>query len=130
MAAVMLVACGGNETDPASVIEGYIAAYNSGDIDGVMAVFTDQSVVTGHPTQPRIEGLNAIRSNQLDDIRFAAEQNAYTISNVEVSGDTVSWDHVWTSGDGQQFCKNGHLAQIEGDKILTWTWPGGGFGCP
>lgn len=129
-AAVMLVACGDGEADPAAVIEGYIAAYNAGDIDGVMAVFTEESVVTGHPMETRMEGLAAIRAIQLEDLNSAAPENAYTISNVEVTGNAVVWDHIWTSSDGRQFCKQGNEAHIEGDKILTWAWPAGGFDCP
>ncbi len=128
--ALLLVACGGNDADPAGVIDNYVAAYNAGDIDGVMAVFSDQSVVTGHPMQARIEGLAAIRINQADDMRFAASQNAYVISDVKVAYDTVTWDHVWTSSEGQQFCQQGHEALIEEGKILTWAWPDGGFDCP
>ena len=129
-AAVMLVACGNSKTDPATVIEDYIAAYSAGDIDEVMVAFTEESVVTGHPMQARMEGLEAIRTIQVQDLSSAAPLDAYTISNVEVTGDTVVWDHVWTSSDGRQFCQQGNRARIEDDRILTWTWPGGGFDCP
>ena len=129
-AALSLVACGGNGADPGGVIDDYIAAYNAGDIDGVTALFSEESVVTGHPMRGRMEGLAAIRATQVDDMSVAATQNAYTISNVEVTGDTVTWDSVWISIDGEQFCKQGHAAVIKEGKIITWVWPGGGFDCP
>lgn len=129
-AVLALGACGGDDADPAAVIEDYISAYNSGDIDAVMTLFSEESVVTGHPSEARSEGLDAIRSVQEGDIAAAATSNAYTISNVDVSGDTVTWDHVWTNSTGNQFCQQGHDAVIKDGKILTWDWPGGGFSCP
>lgn len=128
--AVLLAGCGDAEAEPASVIERYIAAYNTGDIDGLMAVFSEQSVITGHPMAARAEGLEAIRNMQIQDLNAAAVVDAYSISNVNVSGKTVTWDHVWTSGDGREFCQKGHTARIEDGRILTWTWPSGGFDCP
>ena len=130
VAALILGACGGEDADPAEVVEDYIAAYNAGDIDGVMALFSEESVVTGHPFEARSEGLTAIRAVQVEGRNSAAADEPYTISNIEVTGDTVTWDHVWRSDDGGQFCKQGHTAVISDGKILTWAWPGGGFDCP
>jgi hypothetical protein len=47
---------------------------------------------------------------------------AYTISNIEVTGSTVTWDHVWTRLGREVFCAEGHTAVVEGGKILSWTW--------
>ena len=70
--------------DPAAVIENYRIAYNSGDIDRVMALSSDESVVTDHPIVSRAAGLTAIRNVQLRDIDQAASVDAYTMFNVEV----------------------------------------------
>ena len=129
-AVLILAACGGDDADPAGVIEDYTAAYNAGDIDAVMALFSEESVVTGHPFEASSAGLAAIRAVQVDDINAAATDNPYTISNLDVSGDTVTWDHVWTSADGEQFCQQGHRAVTKDGKILTWAWPDGGGDCP
>ena len=129
-AALIFGACGGDDADPAEVIEDYIAAYNAGDVDAVMVLFSEESVVTGHPFESRSEGLSSIRAVQVRDRNSAATDNPYTISNVEVSGDTVTWDHVWISDDGSQFCMQGHTAVTEDGKILTWSWPTGVFDCP
>ncbi len=116
-------ACGGDDTDPGSTIEAYTAAYNEGDIDGVMVFFSEESVITGHPANDSVVGLTQIRAVHLEDLSFAAEENAYTISHVEVTGDTVTWDHVWVSDEGEKYCQVGHSAVIKDDIILTWTWP-------
>jgi hypothetical protein len=35
---------------PTEVLEAYRVAYNAADMDGVMALFTDESVLVDHPT--------------------------------------------------------------------------------
>ena len=47
--AVMVAACGGANSDPASTMNAYVTAYNSGDLDEIMVFFAEESVVTGHP---------------------------------------------------------------------------------
>lgn len=128
--ALLLGACGGDDADPAATIQDYEAAHNSGDIDAVMELFTDDSVVNGHPFARRSEGLSAIRAVQVDDLAAAAADDAYAFSAVEVSGDTVTWNSEWTSADGGRFCQFGHTAIIEDGKIRMWTWPSGGGDCP
>lgn len=115
--------------DPASTIRAYIDAYNAGDIDAVMALFSDDSVIVGHPFASEQSGLAAIRNIQSMDISAAATENAYTISNVQVTGNTVTWDHIWFNRDGDRFCLDGHSAIVEDGTILSWTWPSGSFEC-
>lgn len=122
-------ACGVEDSDPAAVVEDYQLAYNSGDIDAVMELFTEESVVTGHPFADQSEGLDAIRGVQIEDIASAAGQNAYTFSNVEVDGDRVTWDSQWVNDEGDRFCQTGHSAFIENDRILSWQWPSEGSAC-
>lgn len=115
--------------DPAAVVDQYVAAYNSGDIDAVMAVFTEDSVVFGHPFSPESSGLTAIRGAQASDLAAGASTDAYSISNIEVNGDTVTWDHVWVNNQGEEFCQKGQSAVIKDGKILTWTWPSSDSAC-
>ncbi len=117
-----------NESYSGAVIAAYIAAYNSGDIDRVMSMFSEASVVTGHPFADSPTGLAAIRSIQLADLASAGP-DAYTISNVEVTGDTVTWDHVWTNSNGTDYCQFGQNAVVESGSILSWTWPTDGGEC-
>ena len=111
---------------PSATINDYVDAYNDGNIDEIMALFTEQSVITGHPFNfGGVTGIGAIRGLQEMDLRAAATENAYTISNVAVSGNTVTWDHVWIGRDGDQFCKQGHSAVVMDSKILSWDWGAG-----
>jgi uncharacterized protein (TIGR02246 family) len=132
--AVTAAGCSSDSDDAANesaaVVEQYVAAYNSGDIDAVMAVFTEDSVVYGHPFSPESAGLAAIRTAQTMDLAAGASTDAYSISNVEVDGDTVTWDHVWVNKAGENFCQEGQSAVIKDDRMLTWTWPSSGSACP
>ena len=128
-AILVLAGCGDDDNDdvsasqPAEVIEHYQIAYNDGDLDAVMVLFSEDSVLSGHPlaSEP-VAGLDAIRSHHLTDMSTAAETDAYTPSNVEVSGDTVTWDHVWTNTAGTDWCAEGNTALITNGQILTWTF--------
>ena len=114
---------------PSQTISAYVTAYNGHDIDAVMAFFTEESVVTDHPFAVEAAGLSSIRILHSEDMAAAAESNAYRISNVEVTGNTVTWDHVWTNDGGTRYCQQGESAIIEDGTILTWTWPAEEFSC-
>jgi len=114
---------------PNDVIEDYVSAYNAGDIDEVMSFFDEDSVIIGHPFAARSEGVEQIRGVMVADLSEAADTNAYTISNLEATGNTVTWDHRWTNRRGAEFCGTGHSTRIDNGKIDTWTWPSW-FDCP
>jgi hypothetical protein len=119
----------GSSDDPAATIEDYRTAYNAGDVDGVMALFSEESVMTGNSFFESA-GLTEIRAVWVEDINAAATEDAYTISNVEVTGNTVTWDQVWISGAGDKNCIEGQSAVIEDGKILLWTWSSRDVSCP
>ncbi len=134
IAVVMAVAltaagCSSDSDEPADVLNDFVAAYNSGDLESVMVFFTEESSITGHPFNSNASGLTVIRALHVEDMAAAADADAYSISNVKVTGDTVTWDHVWVNSSGERFCKTGQSAVIEDGKIVSWTWPGGGFSC-
>ena len=123
---MMIAACGGDGADAESTLNAYVAAYNSGDIDQLMTVFSEESEIVDHPFSGLVAGLEEIRSVHVEEFEFSAAENAYTVSNVEVLDNSVTWDHVWVNGGGDSYCMEGHTAVVEGGKILTWTWPNGG----
>jgi len=128
-----VVACSDDapSADPESTIEKYIETYNADDIDGIMELFSDESVITDHPFSGSSTGLTAIRALHVQDRAAAASENAYTISNIEVTGTTVTWDHTWTNNAGDTYCPPGpNTAVVEDGIILSWTWTDtGGAGC-
>jgi hypothetical protein len=118
LAVLAIGACGGDDADPGETVQAYIDAYNIRDIDAVMAVFADDAVITNHPFASRIEGAEAIRSLQVDDFQAAGSDNAYEISDLEVSGDTVTWNHVWLD----RCTGTGNEAVVENGKIVSWEF--------
>ena len=117
---LVLSACTGDdggEDDPGAVIESYIEAYNDGDFDAVMTHFVAESTIAGHPTDfdPVATDIYSIRTLHKQDLSFGEQ---YKISNVEVDGDTVTWNSVW----GEDGCVKGHTAVITGGRILSWIW--------
>ncbi len=122
--ALAAAGCSSNSGEPADVIHAYVAAYNSGDLDAVVAVFADDASITGHPSNSggRL-GQEFVRALHFQDLTYG---NGYTVSNVETSGNTVTWDSVWGNGIG---CVEGHTSVVEGDKIVSWVW-GTEFDCP
>ena len=116
--------------DPqAAVIVSMVEAYNAGDIDALVELFSDESVIENHPFSPRTVGPAPIRVLMTQDRDSAASQDPYTIENLQVEGNVVTWDHRWTREDFEVFCKRGQSATIENGKIITWTWSVGSFDC-
>lgn len=127
---LIVAACTANGTDPASTLDAYVAAYNTADVDAVMEVFSEESQIFDHPFGDTVSGLDEIRRVHIDEFEFSADQDAYTFSNVEVSGSAVIWDHVWVNAGGDRYCIEGNTAVVEEGKILTWTWPNDGIAEP
>jgi hypothetical protein len=42
--------------------------------------------------------------------------------NIEVSGDTVTFDNIFINGSGQCFSSTGSVMTVEGDKIALIVW--------
>lgn len=132
-APVLSAACGQEEgsdsttpSDPAAVVEGYVAAYNARDIDRVMTFFDDEAVIVGVEARgggsDRIEGAAAIRAGTLDEFTVHAPGGeAYSISNLVVTGNAVTWDHLFT-GIAHTCLGAGNEAVIEHGKIVVWTF--------
>jgi uncharacterized protein (TIGR02246 family) len=123
----VVTACNSTQSDPAATIEAYVAAYNAADVDAIVELFDENAVITNHPGGT-FTGTEQIRSLHEGGGADGADGTvAYTISNIEVSGNTVTWDHVWSgeedNGEPFQSCVEGHTATVEDGQIVSWTWP-------
>ena len=127
---LLAAACGGNDGDPAAVIESYVSAYNARDVSAVMGHFNGDSVIVGHPVLGDVSGIEAIRSLHITEIAAADPDTPLSISKLRVEGDTVTWNDRWTSIDGDELCADGHRAAVAEGRIQTWTWPGTLLSCP
>jgi len=126
-AGLVLAGCSGDDgsgssgaLDPAEVVEGYVAAYNAQDIDRVMTFFADDAVIV--EGAERIEGAEAIRAGELAKFEVHAPGGeAYSVSNLVVTGDTVTWDHLF-QGTAHTCVGTGDEAVVEDGKIVMWTF--------
>jgi hypothetical protein len=126
--ALLIGACAEGDTDPASTMTAYVTAYNSGDIDEIMTFFSDESAITGHPYYVEATGLDGIRELHIVDRQEAAVEDPYMISNLEVADDTVTWNQIWVSNTGQEYCHEGQSAVVKDGTILFWDLSSG-FHC-
>lgn len=120
--AVAASACSGADVGPEQVIRSYADAYNANDVDGLTELFAEDALMTGHPFGAHADGIDTILNVHAADRAIAAVETPYEISNIEVTGNTVSWDHVWTNRDGSDYCAEGHSAVVEGGKIVLWEF--------
>ena len=116
---------------PEEVVEAYRLAYNADEIDGVMALFSEESILVDHPTAlfggvgdggNTLTGLDEIRQANAQDRTSAADGGAYEFLDVEVSGDTITWDHTWEGVNGAEWCGEGHNAVIVDRVFVTWNY--------
>ena len=122
---VLAAGCAGDDADPADVLQAYVDAYNVHDLDGVVAVFAEDAVVTGHPLDgrnSRATGLEEIRDLESRDMSLSVATDAYEMTDVEVSGNRVSFGHIIHHRSGACFAGAGHSLVVEGDKIVRWDW--------
>ena len=131
---LVLAACGGGdsgsaaasspdavaeESDPAAVVAGYFDAVRARDIEGAIAFFSEDVVIDRHPfTAGHVEGTDSITSMMRRE-----SGGDYQLSNIQVSGSTITWDHEWSKGSGPSTCTGtGNEAVVEGSKILSWKF--------
>lgn len=128
--AMIASACTAAAAGPEEVLRSYIEAYNANDVDGLEELFAEDALMTGHPFGPHADGVDKILDVHAADRAAASNETPYEISNVEVTGNTVSWDHVWTNGNGASYCAEGHKAVIEDGKIVSWEFAPNPHPCP
>jgi ketosteroid isomerase-like protein len=138
-AAVLLASGDGNDSspaavpassDPAAVVADYLEAWHSEDAEGVVVFYTEDAVIENHPAD--LDGL-ATGKSEILGIETQMNRNQGSTGtmeylNMEVSGDTVTFDNIFINGSGQCFSITGSVLTVEGDKIALVVWgdtPGG-----
>ncbi len=141
--ALLLVDLGGGESLPASpappavtaapalsaaerealeIFERYHTAQNSRDVFTTMSLFTEDSVLNRNGVV--LVGLDAIRDQHEVDFHVAAGSVAVDVSNIEVDGNTVTWDGRVETRDVGTWCTEGATMTIEGDAIVELSYSG------
>ncbi len=131
-AAVVLVmlagSCGddsdGGDSDPAALLTEYLEVWNAEDAEAVMVFYAEDVVIEGHPSDS--DGLATGRSEvlaieeQLDGHQGSTGTMEYI--NVEVSGETVTFDNIFNNASGECFSSTGSVATIENGLIALIVW--------
>jgi ketosteroid isomerase-like protein len=127
---VAVAACGGGSTptagrpassDPAAVITAIQARQNAGDVDGVMALLSDNAVFYNAPGQvggPKLAtraGIRAWVQRQVDTSTTAET------SDIKVSGDTVTFS-VKATRNGSVIHQGQEKAIVKDGKIVERTF--------
>ena len=108
-------------------IRAFLDAFNARDLDRVMSFFADDAVILGAGARfggaERIEGAAAIRASERRSFSVHAPGgDAYSISNLTVTGNTVTWDHRF-KGTAHTCVGTGNEAVVEDGKIVLWKFP-------
>ena len=122
---VMLVtaACGG-EASPAEVLADFEEARNSGDIDAVMALYTEDAVVENHPAADNgiSTGVAEIRVLELSALRIQGSTGSIEFIDSVVSGNTVTFKERFHNPAGECFSGGGNEVTVEDGKITRFVW--------
>ena len=107
--------------DPVAVVKAFDAACNAGDIEGVMAFFTDDAVLKD-PVEPKIHR----RKQQIREW-FVPQMGHFQVaaSDHRVTGNTVTWRGTLT-GDivrqmGSEAIEEAAEAVVQGGKITSFA---------
>jgi hypothetical protein len=124
--AVGLVVAGcSSSSDPAAVVADYLEVFNAEDGDAVMVFYAEDAVIEGHPDESS-DGL-ATSTSEILAIETAMnihQESTGTMEyvNMEVSGDTVTFDSIFINGDGDCFSSSGTVVTVEDGKIARMVW--------
>lgn len=120
----VVAGCSSSSDDPAAVLADYLEVWNSEDADAVMVFYTDDAVIENHPADP--VGL-ATGKSEILVIETSLDRNQGSTGtmqylNMEVSGDTVTFDNIFRNGSGECFSATGSMVTIENGLIALVVW--------
>lgn len=126
VASIVLVAgaCEGGLSNPDAVLTGYQDARNAGDIDDLMALYSEDAVVENHPVADgrTATGTADIRSLELAAIAFQGATGSIEFIERVVSGNTVTFKDRFQNARGECFSGGGHHVTVEDGKITEFVW--------
>jgi hypothetical protein len=118
------VGCSSSSEDPESVLRAHEAARNSGDVDAVMALYAEDAVVEDHPldSDEVATGVAEIRRYELQFPAAIDPTGGIEYTELEVSDNTVTFNHKFVNTDGDCFGGTGDQVTVENDKITLYNW--------
>ncbi len=127
---LVVAACGNDDTDqadPAAVLADYEDARNEGDVDALMALYADDAVIVGHPLNNSggAQGVTETRLLERGVPSFQRSTDATEFINLEVSGNTVTFEQRFFNDTGECFGSNGNIVTVKDGRITRYQWGDG-----
>jgi hypothetical protein len=121
---LILGACGGDDSDPAAVVADYLEVWNTEDAAAVMAFYAEDAVIEGHPsdTDELATGKSEILVVESVIQGFRGSTGTMEYINMEVSGNTVTFDNIFNNARGECFSSAGSELTVENDLIVLIVW--------
>ena len=123
-----IASCGddddGDQADPAAVLTDYLEVFNAEDAEAVMVFYAEDAVIEGHPdhTDELATGKSEILVIETEMQVHQGSTGTMEYINMEVSGDTVTFDNIFHNGSSECFSSTGSVMTVEGDKIALIGW--------
>lgn len=126
LATVLLVvaACGGDAADPDAVLSGYQEARSAGDLEALMAFYSEDAVVENHPAADGVTatGVTEIRALELTAIGVQGPTGSIEFTDRTVSGNTVTFKDTFHNSRGECYSGGGHRMTVEDGEITRFVW--------
>ncbi len=124
VAVLVLAGCGDDDSgqaDPEMALDAWVDGINANSVNEVMAAFADDSRLIDHPLNPgQLSGKAEVRRGVSDTVTSSrVDPDPYSISDVVVDGDTVSWSYVWVNDAGQEFCRAGNEIDVNDEGLIV-----------
>jgi ketosteroid isomerase-like protein len=110
--------------DPAAVVADYLEVFNAEDAEAVMVFYAEDAVIEGHP-----EDSDGLATGKLEilpiEVRMQGHQGSTGVMefiNMEVSGDTVTFDNIFHNGDWDCFSSTGDKVTVADEKITLFVF--------
>ncbi len=128
---VLVGACGGDDSDPAAVVADYLEVWNAEDAEAVMVFYAEDAVIEGHPsdTGDVSTGKSEILLVERVIQGYRGSTGTMEYINMEVSGNTVTFDNIFINAQGACFSSTGSELTVENNLIVLIVWgnPNGGL---
>jgi ketosteroid isomerase-like protein len=109
--------------DPAAVLDAYEDARNARDFEAMRALYADDAIITGHPLRPTVADVDQIISIETARWSGGANDDERTrFVNIEVSGDTATFTHLFFDESGGCLSGSGDEITVQDGTITTYTW--------
>ncbi len=121
---LILGACGGDDSDPAAVVADYLEVWNTEDAAAVMVFYAEDAVIEGHPSDTDELATGKSEILVVESVIQGNRGSTGTMEyiNMEVSGNTVTFDNIFHNAQGECFSSAGSELTVENDLIVLIVW--------